>query len=320
VSVIHPSKMTVTPKPLRIAATAWFACLALFSFVLAFTLQVVASIITYPFVDKIKRKLINGHIFRKVSALIVSPLNPFWSVKRIGTLPKAPAKAIVMCNHLSNADPFTLCRILFPWETKYISKSDLFKVPFGGWAMSMAGDLAIHFTAEKGGWGVKKGSIGPMMDQAKTYVNSGIFITVFPEGARSPTGELQEFKDGMFKLATETGAAIVPVAVCGTNRGWPVGESLMDTATIYGTVGEPIASEGLTTEQLRDKVKAAIAELKTKLPAVPQPKFYPVKEKKPKADGTPASPSSPASPASPMPTVPLVASIEPAANDKDKSA
>jgi 1-acyl-sn-glycerol-3-phosphate acyltransferase len=100
--------------------------------------------------------------------------------------------------------------------------ADLFKVPFGGWAMSLAGDLAIHFTAEKGGWGVKKGSIGPMMEQAKTYVNSGIFITVFPEGARSPTGELQEFKDGMFKLATETGAAIVPVAVCGTNRAYVI--------------------------------------------------------------------------------------------------
>jgi 1-acyl-sn-glycerol-3-phosphate acyltransferase len=75
--------------------------------------------------------------------------------------------------------------------------ANLFLVPFGGWAMSLAGDLAVHFTPDKGGWGVKKGSIGPMMDQAKSLINNGVFITVFPEGARSKTGELQEFKDGI---------------------------------------------------------------------------------------------------------------------------
>jgi 1-acyl-sn-glycerol-3-phosphate acyltransferase len=35
---------------------------------------------------------------------------------------------IVMCNHLSNADPFIMCKSLFPLETKFISKSSLFQV------------------------------------------------------------------------------------------------------------------------------------------------------------------------------------------------
>jgi hypothetical protein len=41
---------------------------------------------------------------------------------------------------------------------------------------------------------------------------------VFPEGARSPTGELQDFKPGMFQLALDTGATILPVAVSGTEK------------------------------------------------------------------------------------------------------
>jgi hypothetical protein len=44
----------------------------------------------------------NVQIFRKMTMLTVSTANPAWSVKRIGIMPIAPSKAIIMSNHLSN--------------------------------------------------------------------------------------------------------------------------------------------------------------------------------------------------------------------------
>jgi hypothetical protein len=124
-----------------------------------------------------------------------------------------------------------------------------------------------------GGWGVKKGSIGPMMEHARNYLTNGIHITAFPEGARSTSGELQEFKDGLFRLACDSGAAIIPCVVAGTNRAWPLNSWLLDTATIVGIVGDAIPSTNQSPSQLKERVRIAMVSLKVKLPAVPQPRY-----------------------------------------------
>ncbi len=71
------------------------------------------------------------------------------------------------------------------------------QVPFGGWCMSMAGDIPVYFTSEKGGWGLAKGSVGKMMEQCKWLVENGCPLMVFPEGARSGSMDMKEFKKGM---------------------------------------------------------------------------------------------------------------------------
>ena len=66
-----------------------------------------------------------------------------------------------------------------------MAKSDLFKVPFGGWAMKRAGDLAVHFDAKRaGGWGTVKGSTGQLLAQAAAHFEAGNSICIFPEGNR----------------------------------------------------------------------------------------------------------------------------------------
>ena len=51
-------------------------------------------------------------------------------------------------------------------------------------------------------------------------------LFVFPEGTRSPTGELQEAKDGLAMLAMRTGARIVPIGVNDTDAVWRKGQKL----------------------------------------------------------------------------------------------
>jgi len=237
------------------------------SWVASFTLQAILFVPLYLFVNSYTRITILGHIFRGISAAVIY-LNPFWKLTRTTPLPPRPKKAIIMCNHQSNSDPFFLCSALFPWETKYISKASLFQVPFGGWSMTLAGDVPVYFTREKEGWGTVKGSVGKMMDRLKELLNHDIPIAVFPEGTRSRTGELGEFKDGMFALAKETSAAIIPCAIDGSKNAWPVGDWRFQSAKVYVAVGSEITVQpDETPQQLRDRVKAEIARLQETLPS-----------------------------------------------------
>lgn len=72
----------------------------------------------------------------------------------------------------------------------------------------LAGDLPVHFTKDKDGWGVRKGSVAEMMKKCRHYLRLGIPLAVFPEGGRSHNGTPLPFKDGFFKLAVETQATI----------------------------------------------------------------------------------------------------------------
>lgn len=244
--------------------TVYVFALMLFTWVLAFALQCVAYLPCRLLLDKYQRAMVLGHIFRKVSCLVIW-LNPLWSVKRHGTLSAQPKRAIVMCNHLSNCDPWMTAAGLFPYETKYISKGSLFKVPFGGWAMSMGGDVPVHFTKEKGGWGTVKGSIGKMMSVVKDLIDHNVPVTVFPEGARSRTGRMQTFKDGFFQFAAEHDVPIIPVALNGSQNGWLPGDWKLDFTTVHFTVGTAISGEK-DAAALRERVKAEIVRLYNTLP------------------------------------------------------
>ncbi|GAB5036893.1 1-acyl-sn-glycerol-3-phosphate acyltransferase [Nannochloropsis oceanica] len=240
---------------LRLVVSLWGYSSMLISFVVAWWLMVLALIFICPFLPSEKdRTLFLGWIFRYISSYVIH-LNPFWHLQMVGPRPSSPpTKTLVMCNHLSNADAFFLSSALLPWETKYIAKADLFQVPFGGWAMGLAGDLAIHFTRDHTGWGVKKGTVGKMMEQCKSYLSDSIPIAVFPEGGRTENGRLRPFKDGFFQLALDTNADILPCALSGTEQAWPIYESLMGPATVYVRIGSPIPSSSHTVQSLKAEV------------------------------------------------------------------
>jgi len=282
-----PRRSPLTPT--RLAGTIVAGLLILLSFVASFLAQCVVYVVTYPFLSKYRHLDMVGRTFRFVSRLFVVDLNPLWSLKVVRK-PKGfenTSGKIIMCNHLSNADPFILCSALLPVETKYVAKGSLFKVPFGGWAMWMAGDLPVHFTKDKGGWGTAKGSVSKMMDQAKTLLKNGCNLAVFPEGARSHTGEMGEFKDGFFTLAVETGADVVPVALSGSQKCWPKGQALLDFATCQVAVGDTITTAGHTVPTLKDVVRKSIADMLVDLPPTVVPGRH-----EPKASSTPPKASS----------------------------
>lgn len=248
--------------------------LLLLIWILAWVLQVIAGLVMFSS-SKYAYEHVAAKIFRTLNWLVMDLLNVFWSIKVLRPFPKAASdpkeKYIVMFNHLSNADPWVVLRVFIfgDRDLKFASKGSLFNVPFGGWCMSRQGDMPIKFTKEKGGWGTEKGSVGELMKMAVDQIEHGASIAVFPEGVRNhtPEGGLGEFKAGFFDLALEHGYKILPVAISGSEKCWPVHSWQMDSATVYITCGEELVDpKGHNRDTLIKVVRDKIHDMRESHP------------------------------------------------------
>ena len=176
------------------------------------------------------------------------------------SLDRLPRRLLICSNHVSDLDPFCTAAALVPLESKYIAKSSLFSIPVGGWCMRMAGDIAVHFTAEKGGWGLKKGSVPVMFAECKRAVEAGMPIVVYPEGTRDGTLAMKPFKKGMFDFAVENGCSVLPIAMDGPQRCWPFPGPWFDRGHVRIAFGE-IIPPSKDAQQLLDTTRAAIQQL-----------------------------------------------------------
>ena len=220
-------------------------------------LMAVARLVTAPF-DR--GQYFTGLLFRKI-AVVEELLNPLWHFRTSGTFPTDPRRPyVVVSNHESFADILLIS--LLPWEMKWLSKAELFRLPFLGWLMRLAGDIPVHR-------GSSRSAVEAMM-RCREVLNRRVSVMIFPEGTRSATGEMLPFRDGPFRLAIDTGAPILPLAVYGTGtalpkHGWRFGRSRAEVRVL-----EPIETAGLTVKvvpALKDRVRGIITAARAELAA-----------------------------------------------------
>ena len=224
-------------------------------FVLAVTLIIIVPIVailrlvTLPF-DKGAYHA--GLLFRKV-AVIHQKLNPLWKFRVSGEVPTdGRLPYVTVANHESFVDILLISHL--PFEMKWMSKSEFFKIPFVGWAMWLAGDIRLERSDKK--------SSAKALLECRDRLDKKVSVMIFPEGTRSRSGELGEFKDGAFKIAIQAGAPILPLAVLGSRTAlikhdWRFGYSHAEVRVL-----DPIPTEGLTKQdvaELRNRTRAAIA-------------------------------------------------------------
>ncbi len=242
-------------EALRVPLSIWLWAEIVVVSISAFALSSLLLVLCYPF-DR--RRAVAGNIVRLACVTAVK-LNPMWKFQIKGQLPANFArKTVLMSNHCSHTDPFLICHL--PVTMRWLAKASLFKIPFLGWAMWAVGDIPVRRGDPH--------SAREAMLRCAYWLNRGVAVAVFPEGTRSASGELLPFKDGAFRLAIETGADILPLAVTGTHTAlrkhdWRAGYSLG-----WLNIGTPISTAGMTVEEvphLRDQVRESIIRLRAEL-------------------------------------------------------
>jgi 1-acyl-sn-glycerol-3-phosphate acyltransferase len=162
--------------------------------------------------------------------------------------------AVFMSNHQSHFDVAAIVETI-PVDWRFVAKRELVRVPFFGWALALGGHVIIdrsnHVEAVRS------------LQAAADRIRGGVNVIIFPEGTRSESGELQEFKSGGFHLAIQAGVPIIPVSVSGTRDITPKRSLKIHGGRVRVVYGKPIPTAGRAADDggaLKAEVRRAIAE------------------------------------------------------------
>jgi 1-acyl-sn-glycerol-3-phosphate acyltransferase len=220
-----------------------------------FPIDLVGSLLLY---DRTHRF---GHWFARFWAKSIIRLNSGWRIEM--DLRRLPADRhfVIASNHESTAD--IIVDLHMPHHFKFISKSTNFVVPFMGWAMYVAGYIPLV----RG----RRSSIEQCMERSRWYLRNGVSVLFYPEGTRSPDGNVRPFKAGAFRLAIETCVDVLPVVTLGREL-LKKNSLLFKAGTMRLIVGDPIPVAGLTlrdVDALAQRTREAIVALKAEIAQEP---------------------------------------------------
>src|SRR5438105_9558567 len=158
---------------------------------------------------------VNPVLYWTVRAILVPCFLLYFRMQRIGRehLPRS-GPLLLASNHRSFLDPFVI-GMLVRRPVYYMAKRELFEKRWQGWVLNALGAFPVDRGAGD----------GAAMDTARAILERGDCVVIFPEGTRVRPGPLGKPKRGVGRLALETGASVVPVAVLGTEdirRGWRI--------------------------------------------------------------------------------------------------
>ncbi len=157
--------------------------------------------------------------------------------------------AILLVKHQSTLETF-LMPTLMPHPLAYVFKKELLQVPFFGWAMGRL-DM-IHIDRSQGSQAFAR-----VVTQGRELLARGVWIIMFPEGTRIARGRKGTYKTGGTRLAVETGAPVIPVAVTSA-KCWPRKAFVKTPGVVDVSIGKPIPSAGREPAELMQEVEAWI--------------------------------------------------------------
>jgi 1-acyl-sn-glycerol-3-phosphate acyltransferase len=196
--------------------------------IVLFPIAFVLWLVTLPF----DRNLVAQHLFTCWWATLYIWAHPGWRL-RIEGRDKLPwtGAAILVANHQSQVDPLVAFALFRPF--KPVSKASVRWVPIFGWNMMMN----RYITLSRG----ERKSVAQMAEDCRYWLRRGVPVMIYPEGTRSPDGEIKEFKNGAFTLAAEENCPVFPVVIDGTRSALPKNSALVGLrADIRGRVLDPV--------------------------------------------------------------------------------
>ena len=217
--------------------------------VVMFAIFAAVWVLTVPF----DRNRTVCHRVSRFWSKMIYRICPWWRV-RVSGLEHAVGGGpfVVVANHQAMLD-IPLLYVL-PFNFKWVSKREVYRIPLFGWVLWMHGDVAI----ERGG----AASAKAMLRQCEAYLRRGVSIVMFPEGTRTKTGRVNGFKEGAMLLAKQSGAAILPVVIDGTFDAFADG-SRAEPHTFRVEVLAPVKADEVArtpVRELRDRLNGWMRE------------------------------------------------------------
>jgi len=187
-----------------------------------------------------------------VMKTILSPVKVTGATSFDNSKPKVYA-----VTHASALD-IPILYVYLPFQFRIVFKSELLAYPFVGWHLKRSGQVCINQQNPAASIGAVKSALRSL--------RKGMPLVIFPEGGRTPNGQLQPFLPGAFFLAIKAQADIVPIALVDTFDLLPMNTYHIKCQPLEMRVGKPIPTAGLTvrdTEAVSAKVKSAIESLRS---------------------------------------------------------
>lgn len=166
---------------------------------------------------------------------------------------------LMVCNHQSYLDP-VLIAVHLTRPMSYLAQAYLFRLPGFG-------RLLLHLHAFPVNQG--RGERAPI-EEAIRRLKEGHLLNIYPEGHRSPNGEIQKLHGGATLVARKAGVPIIPAVVDGSFAAWPRSRVLPrphPTAVMYGP---PLHIDGLKGDEVTKLIERTLHRMLAELRAMEQ--------------------------------------------------
>jgi 1-acyl-sn-glycerol-3-phosphate acyltransferase len=174
----------------------------------------------------------------------------------------ASGPVIIASNHLSFSDSIFM-PLVVPRKVTFLAKSEYFTSPGPKGLLKKLTFIALgQVPVDRSGG---RRSEAALITGLKVLAE-GKCLGIYPEGTRSPDGRLYKGRTGIARLAIESGAPIIPVAMFNTEKIQPTGTVVPKVMRVKMIFGEPMYFEGDSTDlqhlrDVTDKIMATIQEM-----------------------------------------------------------
>jgi len=176
-------------------------------------------------------------------------------VKVVGREKVPDGVCLFLANHTSFADPVAIVWAI-PRRVAILAKKSLFSIPVIGWAFRLAGFVPVDRS--------NRDAAIASVQRAAERMKQGTSFLAYPEGTRSYDGRLLPFKKGVFVMAIDARALIVPMGLAGAHKIAPKKSLRITPGEVVVRFGDPIDASQYTIEDrdaLTQRVRAALAAL-----------------------------------------------------------
>ncbi len=221
----------------------WVVCGV--SFFVASTFLILMAVFIDPRKNDRPQRMLSRAVIRLAGARFQVRRSPGFDAQRT---------SFFISNHVNLFDPFVLYSAI-PQFFRGLELESHFRIPVYGWMMKRFGNVPVPDAKTPA-------ELKRMWKRTRAALDAGVSLAVFPEGGRTVTGRIGEFKDGVFRMAQQFGCPIVPVSIAGSFEFNNKLSWMLRPSKIVVHLHDTIETAGLHKQDipaLRERVREIIA-------------------------------------------------------------